>query len=68
MLEIPRVEEVTMEGEECISLRPLWEEVFWEDSKEFTDYYFEEKAARNRAYALRIGKDCVSMLHLSPIG
>lgn len=66
MLEIPRVEEVTMEGEECISLRPLWEEVFWEDSKEFTDYYFEEKAARNRAYALRIGKDCVSMLHLSP--
>ena len=45
MLEIPRVEEVTMEGEECISLRPLWEEVFWEDSKEFTDYYFEEKAS-----------------------
>ena len=28
MLEIPRVEEVTLEGEECISLRPLWEEVF----------------------------------------
>lgn len=66
MLEIPRVEEVTMEGKECIALRPLWEEVFREDSKEFTDYYFREKAMRNRAFVLRIGGDCVSMLYLSP--
>lgn len=66
MLEIPRVEEVMMEGEGCTALRPLWEEVFWEDSKEFTDYYFKEKAVRNRAFGLRIGKDWVSMLYLSP--
>ena len=28
MLEIPRVEEVMMEGEECRALRPLWEEIY----------------------------------------
>ncbi|NBI91734.1 GNAT family N-acetyltransferase [Lachnospiraceae bacterium] len=66
MLEIPRVEEVMMEGEECRALRPLWEEVFSEDSKEFTDYYFKEKAVHNRAFGLRIGEGCVSMLYLSP--
>lgn len=55
-----------MEGEECLRLRGLWEEVFWEDSKAFTDYYFEEKAARNHAFALRNGQEYVSMLYLSP--
>lgn len=64
MLEIPHIEE--LEGKECLSLRHLWEEVFWEESKEFTDYYFQEKAIRNRAFTLRIGENNVSMLYLSP--
>lgn len=64
MEEILRTEE--MEGEECLRLRGLWEEVFWEDSRAFTDYYFEKKAARNHAFALRNGAEYVSMLYLSP--
>lgn len=57
--------------EECIKLRSLWEEVFYEDSKEFTDYYFLEKARNNHAFAIyRDAEDFtagyISMLHLSP--
>ncbi len=44
------IKEIT--GEECLALRTLWERVFSEDSHEFTDYYFEEKAGRNRAFVL----------------
>ena len=55
-----------LEGKECLSLRLLWEEVFWEDSREFTDYYFEEKAEGNHGFVLRIGEEDVSMLYLSP--
>ncbi len=55
-----------LDGEECLKLRGLWEEVFWEDSKEFTDYYFEEKARKNHAFCLQIGEEAVSMLYLSP--
>lgn len=64
MKEILRTEE--MEGEECLRLRGLWEGVFQEDSEAFTDYYFEKKAARNHAFALRNGQEYVSMLYLSP--
>lgn len=64
MEEILRMEE--LEGEECLRLRQLWEEVFWEDSRAFTDYYFEEKAVRNHAFALKIGQEYASMLYLSP--
>ena len=55
-----------MEGETCRSLRGLWEEVFSEDSKKFTDYYFQEKAVRNRGYALQSGEGTAAMLYLSP--
>lgn len=55
-----------LEGEACRQLRPLWEEVFWEDSKEFTDYYFREKAHRNHGYVLRKGQETAAMLYLSP--
>ena len=55
-----------LEGDGCKELRPLWEEVFYGDSREFTDYYFEEKAAGNHGYVLRDGKLPVSMLYLSP--
>lgn len=39
-------------GEECKRVRPLWEEVFFEDSKLFTDYYFENKAKENIGYVM----------------
>ena len=42
-------------GEACKTARSLWEEVFYEDSVQFTDYYFENKAifdeAENRLHA-----------------
>ena len=49
MEEMIKIEE--LEGEDCLKLRDLWEEVFWEDSQAFTDYYFQEKAVRNHAFA-----------------
>lgn len=55
-----------LEKEACLTLRPLWEEVFYEDSAEFTDYYFREKAKRNRAFALEGAEGMRAMLHLSP--
>lgn len=55
-----------LEKEECLILRPLWEEVFYEDSKAFTDYYFKEKAARNRAFVLQGQEGARAMLYLAP--
>lgn len=37
---------------ECKTTRSLWEEVFYEDSVQFTDYYFENKADRNIGYVI----------------
>lgn len=39
-------------GEGCQALRSLWEEVFWEDSAAFTEYYFINKANKNIGYAI----------------
>ena len=39
-------------GEECKAARSLWEEVFYEDSLQFTDYYFENKAGKNIGYVI----------------
>lgn len=39
-------------GEECKLARSLWEEVFPEDSIQFTDYYFEHKASKNIGYVI----------------
>lgn len=55
-----------LEGEKCRSLRELWEEVFSEDSKKFTDYYFREKAVHNKGYALQSREGTAAMLYLSP--
>lgn len=53
-----------LSGKDCLELRPLWEEVFWEDSREFTDYYFANKADKNQGYALW-EKKYLSMLYLT---
>ena len=59
-----------LEQEACLTLRPLWEEVFYEDSVEFTDYYFQEKAVRNRGFVLQgmgeKAEEVRAMLYLSP--
>ncbi len=59
-----------LKGEECLALRSLWEEVFYEDSKEFTDYYFKEKAKNNHAFTIQVNEgkaeETVAMLHLAP--
>lgn len=39
-------------GEECKTTRPLWEDVFYEDSQKFTEYYFENKAEKNIGYVI----------------
>lgn len=39
-------------GEECKTAHLLWEEVFYEDSTQFTDYYFENKAEKNIGYVI----------------
>lgn len=51
---------------EVHSIRPLWEEVFAEDSKAFTDYYFANKAEHNLVMTRKDGEQIVSMLHLAP--
>lgn len=38
--------------EECKTTRSLWEEVFFEDSVQFTDYYFENRAEKNVGYVI----------------
>lgn len=39
-------------GKQCKATRSLWEEVFNEDSEQFTDYYFEHKAEKNIGYVI----------------
>lgn len=57
-----------LRSKKVLDTRPLWEEVFSEDSKAFTDYYFSEKAPANTAFICRhlpTGQ-IVSMVHLTP--
>ncbi len=57
-----------LQGESVLDTRPLWEEVFSEDSKAFTDYYFANKASSNTVFICRHlpGGEIVSMVHLTP--
>lgn len=45
-----RIDKIT--GEVCKTTRSLWEEVFYEDSVKFTDYYFKHKAEKNIGYVI----------------
>lgn len=50
-----------------ILTRPLYEEVFYEDSQSFVDYYYEVKAPNCIAFVLKEESgEVVSMLHLDP--
>lgn len=39
-------------GEQCQTVRSLWEEVFYEDTEQFTEYYFSHKAEKNIGYVV----------------
>lgn len=45
-----RINKIT--GESCKTTRSLWEEVFYEDSIKFTEYYFRHKADKNIGYVI----------------
>lgn len=55
-----------LEQEEKGKTRALWEEAFPEDSKSFTDYYYEEKMKDNRVLVCEKEGTIVSMLHRNP--
>lgn len=46
--------------------RPLYEEVFSEDSKNFVEYYYTEKIRDNVIYVIEEDEDIQTMLHLNP--
>ena len=46
--------------------RPLYEEVFNEDSQGFVDYYYTEKTRDNQIYVIEEDEDIQAMLHLNP--
>lgn len=52
-----------LEGLEKIESRNLYEEVF-NDSKEFTDYYFNEHAGNNKILGYFEKSELISMMHL----
>lgn len=52
--------------DEKFKSRRLWEEVFTEDSQDFVDFYYEEKAKRNRILAAEEEGEILAMLHRNP--
>lgn len=55
-----------LQKEACLEAEALWREVFCEDTKAFTDYYFSHKAVRNRGLALEGADGIRAMLYLTP--
>lgn len=46
--------------------RIIWENIFEEDTKEFLDYYYEDKNKDNKILCKYVDEKIVSMLHLNP--
>ena len=55
-----------LRGKEVLQTRTLWEEVFAEDSENFTDYYFSHKAEKNITFVCTYENVIVSMIHMTP--
>ena len=51
---------------EHIKTRPVYEEIFPADSKEFVDYYYAEKTKDNAIYVIEEDDEIQSMIHLNP--
>ena len=52
--------------EEKTRSRKLWEEIFVEDSQSFVDFYYAEKARRNKILVAEEDNEIVAMLHRNP--
>lgn len=52
MVAVVKVAVDVLNKEECKKAKSLWEEVFFEDSVQFTDYYFKYKAEKNTGYVI----------------
>ena len=61
-----KVEVRRLRQEEKLRTRPLYEEVFSEDSRSFVDYYYTEKTKDNVIYAAEEDGQICGMLHLNP--
>lgn len=55
-----------LDNQEKNSSRSLWEEIFSEDTKEFLDYYYQEKVKENEVLGIYEKEQLISMLHLNP--
>lgn len=57
-----------LDRKEHIQTRPLWEQIFSQDTKEFLDYYYTVKTDENEIYVIENDEEekIVSMLHLNP--
>lgn len=55
-----------LKQEEHWKTRPLYEEVFSEDSNSFVEYYYKEKTKDNQIYIVEEEGEIQSMLHLNP--
>ena len=55
-----------LQGEEKQRCRELWEEAFPEDSREFCDYYFQEKLRDNQILAFTENGQVQAMVHRNP--
>ncbi len=51
---------------EMLAAKPMWSEIFYEDSRKFTDYYFAEKMPDNTGYGIKCGGELRAMLFLTP--
>ena len=65
-LKAEKIKPYRLEKMEVLSTRKLWEEVFFEDSREFVDYYYLYKAPENTAFVRKEQGEIISMLHLTP--
>lgn len=64
--ELCKLELYELQEEKVLSTKKLWEEVFFQDSREFVDYYYKYKAKGNIAFVLKYKEDIISMVHLTP--
>lgn len=60
------LEFIRMQGDAGGITRPLWEEIFSEDTEQFLDYYYRYKAPDAWIYLLKESGQVVAMLHLNP--
>ncbi|MCI7812156.1 MAG: GNAT family N-acetyltransferase [Lachnospiraceae bacterium] len=55
-----------LEGQQRQETRALYEEVFSEDSCEFVDYYYQNKAVANEIFVAKDEETIFGMMHINP--